>query len=80
MNMLYGVFEPTSGEIYINGKKVRISSSKKAIELGIGMVHQHFQLVPGFTVAENIFLGNEQINGLRIINKKKMIAETNENF
>ena len=59
MNILYGLYRPTSGEIFINGKKVEIDSPNKAIELGIGMVHQHFMLVPPFTVTENIILGME---------------------
>ncbi|MBQ6505292.1 MAG: ATP-binding cassette domain-containing protein, partial [Flexilinea sp.] len=59
MNILYGLYQPTSGEIFINGKKVTIEDPNKAIELGIGMVHQHFMLVPPFTVTENIILGME---------------------
>ena len=46
MNVLYGLYRPTSGEIFVGGKKVAIDSPKKAIEMGIGMVHQHFMLVP----------------------------------
>ena len=52
MNILYGLYHPTSGQIFINGKEVSISGPNKAIELGIGMVHQHFMLVQPFTVAE----------------------------
>lgn len=59
MNMLAGLLEPTSGEIAINGKVVKIDSPSKAAQLGIGMVHQHFMLVDAFTVAENIILGSE---------------------
>ena len=59
MNQLYGLYEPTSGEIFINGKKVHIKDPNVAISLGIGMVHQHFMLVDPFTVAENIVLGTE---------------------
>lgn len=59
MNQLYGLYEPTSGEIFINGKKVNIKDPNVAISLGIGMVHQHFMLVDPFTVAENIVLGTE---------------------
>lgn len=62
MNQLYGMIEPTSGEIYINGKKVRIINPNVAISNGIGMVHQHFMLVQPFTVVENIILGNEITN------------------
>ena len=59
MNVLYGLYRPDEGEIRINGKPVVLHSSKDAIELGIGMVHQHFMLIPVMTVAENIVLGNE---------------------
>ena len=59
MNILYGLYHPTSGQILINGKKVSISGPNKAIKLGIGMVHQHFMLVQPFTVTENIILGLE---------------------
>lgn len=59
MNMLYGMFRPDSGEIRIRGELVTLSSPQVAIRHGIGMVHQHFQLVPSFTVAENVVLGAE---------------------
>jgi simple sugar transport system ATP-binding protein len=57
MNILYGLYKPDEGEIYLEGKKADIRSPKDAINLGIGMVHQHLSLVPTFTVAENIALG-----------------------
>ena len=57
MNVLYGLYSPTSGEIYWKGQKVEITSPKAAIELGIGMVHQHFMLIPALTVIENVVLG-----------------------
>lgn len=57
MNILYGIYYPDSGEIYINGKRVEIRSTRDAIRHGIGMVHQHFMLVQNHTVAENICLG-----------------------
>jgi general nucleoside transport system ATP-binding protein len=59
MNVLYGLYQPDEGEIYINGKQVSIRSPKDAIDLGIGMVHQHFMLIPVMTVAENIVLATE---------------------
>ena len=59
MNILYGLYHPDEGEIRINGEPVRISSPKAAIELGVGMVHQHFMLIPVMTVAENIVLAEE---------------------
>ena len=61
MNQLYGLLQPTSGDIFINGKKAEITSPAKAIEQGIGIVHQHFMLVPPFTVTENIILGSEPV-------------------
>jgi simple sugar transport system ATP-binding protein len=59
MNILYGLYRQDEGEIHINGKPARFSSSKDAIEAGIGMVHQHFMLIPVMTVAENIVLAVE---------------------
>jgi ABC-type uncharacterized transport system ATPase subunit len=59
MNVLYGLYHPDEGEIRINGKPVSIRSPKDAIDLGIGMVHQHFMLIPVMTVAENIVLATE---------------------
>ncbi|MEM7069976.1 MAG: ATP-binding cassette domain-containing protein, partial [Pseudomonadota bacterium] len=59
MNILYGLYRPDSGEILIDGKSVKIRGSADAIACGIGMVHQHFMLVPNFTVLENLMLGSE---------------------
>ena len=59
MNILYGLIHPDSGEILINGQLVHITGPRDAIRLGIGMVHQHFMLIPPLTVAENIVLGHE---------------------
>jgi ABC-type uncharacterized transport system ATPase subunit len=59
MSILYGLYTPTEGEILVGGEPVRIDSPSDAIDLGIGMVHQHFMLVPVMTVTENIVLGNE---------------------
>jgi simple sugar transport system ATP-binding protein len=61
MNTLYGLIHPDSGEIYINGKLVHITGPRDAIALGIGMVHQHFMLIPVFSVGENIMLGREPV-------------------
>ncbi len=57
MNILYGLYQPDQGEIYFEGKRVVIQAPQDAIRLGIGMVHQHFMLIPRLTVAENIVLG-----------------------
>ena len=56
MNLIYGLYQPTSGQILIDDQVVEISSPNVAVELGIGMVHQHFMLIPTLSVAENIFL------------------------
>ncbi|MBL1072609.1 ABC transporter ATP-binding protein [Lactobacillus kitasatonis] len=66
MRILSGLLEPTSGEIFVKGKKVEINSPTKAKELGIGMVHQHFMLMESFTVLENIILGHEPTNGIAL--------------
>ncbi len=59
MNLIYGLHNPDKGEIFVNGKAVVIHSPKDSIALGIGMVHQHFMLIPVFDVAENVMLGDE---------------------
>src|SRR6476646_3767890 len=59
MNILYGLYTPDEGEILLNGKPIDLGSTKAAIEHGIGMVHQHFMLIPVMTVAENIVLAIE---------------------
>ncbi len=66
MNVLYGLYQQEEGTILINGEEVKIANPAKAIELGIGMIHQHFMLVDIFTVTENIILGNEPRRGLKI--------------
>jgi simple sugar transport system ATP-binding protein len=63
MNILYGLYKPDEGEIRLKGKPVSFTSAKDAIEAGIGMVHQHFMLIPVMTVAENIVLGTEPVRG-----------------
>ena len=59
MNILYGINTPTNGEVYVKGRRIEHFSPKAAIERGVGMVHQHFMLVPSFTVAQNIVLSRE---------------------
>ncbi|MEG0013117.1 MAG: ABC transporter ATP-binding protein [Cellulosilyticaceae bacterium] len=78
MNILYGLYTPTSGEIFINGQKVEINSPNNAIQYGIGMVHQHFMLVEPFTITENIILGIEDTNFLGMINMKEAVKEIEE--
>ena len=64
MNIIYGLYSPDAGEILVNGALAGIRDPNDAIALGIGMVHQHFQLVPVLSVTENIMLGNESVRGL----------------
>ena len=82
MNVLYGLYRPTSGQIFIDGKEVQISSPKHAIELGIGMVHQHFMLIQPFTVTENIILGVEPRKGLKVDIKsaRQKVVELSERY
>ena len=61
MNIIYGLYQPSAGEILVKGQSVRMHSPRDAIDLGIGMVHQHFQLVPVMTVVENVMLGSESV-------------------
>ncbi len=61
MNVIYGLYHPTEGEIRIKGQPVKFDTPNDAIRMGIGMVHQHFQLVPVMTVAENVMLGSESV-------------------
>jgi ABC-type uncharacterized transport system ATPase subunit len=64
MNIVYGLYQPDEGEIVVRGEPVTIRSPQHALELGIGMVHQHFMLVPDMTVAENVALGPSRAPGL----------------
>ncbi|HEY2981064.1 MAG TPA: ATP-binding cassette domain-containing protein, partial [Anaerolineales bacterium] len=61
MNILYGLYKPDEGQVLVNDQVVEIDSPHDAIERGIGMVHQHFMLVPVMTVTENVMLGNETL-------------------
>jgi simple sugar transport system ATP-binding protein len=60
MNVLYGLYDPDEGDILVDGEPVSFSGPGDAMAAGIGMVHQHFMLIPVFTVAENVELGNER--------------------
>jgi len=72
MNIVYGLLNADSGSILVDGREVKINQPADALNAGIGMVHQHFMLVPVFTVAENIVLGHEQTNrGLLSLNEAK---------
>jgi ABC-type uncharacterized transport system ATPase subunit len=70
MNILYGLYTPDEGEVLVDGKTLQLSSPADSIAAGIGMVHQHFMLVPVFTVAENVSLGMEPANSLGWLDKK----------
>jgi len=70
MNILYGLYKPTKGEIFINGQQVDIHGPTDAIRQGIGMVHQHFMLVPVLTVTENVMLGEESLHGGMFLDRK----------
>lgn len=78
MSMLFGMYEPDEGEIYIRGEKVKIASPSDAVALDIGMVHQHFKLVHNYTVTENIILGIEPVRRLGKILPVVDIKGTNE--
>ena len=75
MNVLYGLIQPDEGEILIDGKPARFHSPKDAIAAGIGMVHQHFMLVPVFTVAENVTLGIEQADRIGLLDRRRTRRE-----
>lgn len=78
MNILYGLYEPTFGEIYLNGKKTNITNPSVAIRNGIGMVHQHFMLVETFTVVENIILGMETTQRMGVLDINRATKEVEE--
>ncbi|MCH3915885.1 MAG: ABC transporter ATP-binding protein [Spirochaetia bacterium] len=76
MNILYGLLVPTKGTIEVDGHAVTFSSSRDAIKAGLGMVHQHFKLVPSLTVAENLILGDEPMKGKYFIDRRKAVDVT----
>ena len=82
MNVLCGLYKPTSGQIFIKEKEVHFSSPKDAIDIGIGMVHQHFMLIQPFTVTDNIILGIEPVKGLAIdkTTARKKVMELSERY
>lgn len=83
MNMLYGLYHPDEGEIWIKGERVELKSPRDAIARGIGMVHQHFQLVPVMTVAENVMLGSEVTHRggrLNIREAEKRVRELSQQY
>ena len=82
MSVLFGLYQPEDGEIYINEKKEDINNPNIANDLGIGMVHQHFKLVHNFTVLENIVLGHETVNAgfLKMVDARKKVVELSKNY
>ena len=75
MKVLYGLFQPDSGEILIDGRPVRLPDPEAAMRLGLGMVHQHFMLVDTLTVTENVVLGREPLRGLGAFDRAKAEAD-----
>ena len=80
MNILSGFYLPDEGEILINGEKVAFHSPRDALDHGIGMIHQHFQLVDNFTVAENIILGMPGPVALNIATHERRVTELSERY
>jgi len=82
MNIVYGLYQPDAGELRVHGEPVRFNSSADAIAAGIGMVHQHFQLVPVLTVAENVVLGQEPRSGpfLDLATARREVAELSRRY
>ena len=82
MNVLFGLYQPTEGDIYVRGQKVKIESPSHAVKCGIGMVHQHFMLVEAMTVFENIILGDTRSKGIFIDQnaRKKEILELSQRY
>ena len=83
MNILYGLYHPDEGEILIKGKPVRLGSPSAAIDAGVGMVHQHFMLIPVMTVAENIVLAQEPTTAgvlLDIAEAERRVREISDRY
>ena len=84
MNVLYGLYDPDGGEILVDGTPVKFAGPGEAMTAGIGMVHQHFMLVPVFTVAENVVLGHEPIKGagrlIDLTEARRRVKEISDRF
>jgi len=78
MNILCGLSKPDEGEIVVRGQKVSFGSARDAIDQGIGMVHQHFMLIPVMTVAENIVLAKEPTEARVLLDYKEAVARVRE--
>ncbi|MEO0684879.1 MAG: ATP-binding cassette domain-containing protein, partial [Cyanobacteria bacterium J06649_11] len=80
MNIISGLFQPDSGQIYLQNKRVNITSANTAIKLGIGMIHQHFMLVPQLSVTENMILGTDKNWLLNLQDKQQQIAALSNSY
>jgi simple sugar transport system ATP-binding protein len=78
MSILYGLYRPDEGKILVKGEEVAMDSPAKAMRRGIGMVHQHFMLVPSLTVSENIILGREPVKNGVLLDENKMLEQVRE--
>ncbi len=84
MNVLYGLYDPDEGEVLVDGQPVRFAGPRDAMAAGIGMVHQHFMLIPVFTVAENVVLGHEPVRGaagvIDLGAARRLVSEISDRF
>jgi ABC-type uncharacterized transport system ATPase subunit len=83
MNILYGLYEPDEGEVFVRGEKLDVKEPSDAISAGVGMVHQHFMLIPVFTVTENVMLGEETVKRGGILDRNvsaDRIREISESY
>lgn len=78
MNILYGLYKPDEGDIFVKGQRVQVESPSDSIASGVGMVHQHFMLVPVFTVTENVMLGAEDLHPGGFLDRKKAAKRIRE--
>jgi len=74
MNILYGLYQPDEGEVFVRGQPIKVTGPTDAIRTGIGMVHQHFMLVPVLTVTENVMLGDEMLTAGAFLDRRKAAA------
>lgn len=83
MNILFGLYSPDEGEVVIDGESLELSDPSASIAAGVGMVHQHFMLVPVFTVAENVILGLEPVKGLGLIDRsmaRRLVTDISDRY
>ena len=80
MKVLIGMYQPDAGTIELGGEQVQVADTARALGLGISMIHQELSPVPEMTVAENIYLGREPVNRFRLVDYRKMLADTRALF